>query len=187
MTFLRRLLSRGGRPGGAGQGRGGGGGGRAGAGFPSAPGAARRDVSRCGVWVRRRWRLFSFSVVASWTRTPGAVVTVAAPQSRVSTGPIRLNKFCLDRTSGVTSPLPLPRGNRSPLPGSELVRAARFPGRAGAESPMYPPMYPPMHPPMYPPMYMYPLFIDRWTPCSKLIDETNAARRLLQVHDRRIF
>ena len=36
--------------------------------------------------------------------------------------------------SGVTSPLPLPRGNRSPLPGAELVRAARFPGRAGAES-----------------------------------------------------
>ena len=50
--------------------------------------------------------------------------------------------FAPDRTSGVTSPLPLPRGNRSPLPGAELVRAARFPGRAGAEFTDVPPDVP---------------------------------------------
>ena len=66
----------------------------------------------------------------------------------MSTGPIRLHGFCVDRTSGVTSPLPLPRGNRSPLPGAELVRAARFPGRAGADAP---PDVPPDLPPDVPP------------------------------------
>ena len=71
--------------------------------------------------------------------------------SRVSTGPIRLHGFCPDRTSGVTSPLPLPRGNRSPLPGAELVRAARFPGRAGAESTDVPTDVPTDAPPDAPP------------------------------------